>query len=175
MNRTQKEAFVEHLRGELEAAKSVILTSYQQLDVNTVNDFRAKFRAENVEYHIVKNTLARLAAQGTDKEAIIDMFTGPTAIAYSKEDAVSPAKIVDDFAKDHSEKFEVRGGILDGEILDAAAVKRLADMPTKDELRVMLLQVFNAGPIQLLRTLSAGPQEFVQLLEAKRMKEEESN
>lgn len=172
MNRTQKEAFVDHLRGELESAKSVILTSYQKLEVNTINDLRAKFRESNVEYHIVKNTLARLAAKGTDKEALIEFFSGPTAIAYSKDDAVSPAKIVDEFAKENKEKFEIRGGILDGEILDQAAVKRLADMPSKDELRVMLLQTFNAGPIQLLRTFSAGPQEFVQVLEAKRMKEE---
>ena len=110
MNRTQKEAFVEELRGEFEAAKSVILTSYQNLEVNTINELRAKFRQENVEYHIVKNTLARLAAKGTDKEALIDMFSGPIAIAYSREDAVSPAKIVDDFAKENKEKFVVRGG-----------------------------------------------------------------
>jgi large subunit ribosomal protein L10 len=174
MNRTEKEAFVEELRGEFEAAKSVILTSYQNLEVNTINELRAKFRQENVEYHIVKNTLARLAAKGTDKEALIDMFSGPIAIAYSREDAVSPAKIVDDFAKENKEKFVVRGGILEGELLDEAGVKRLADMPTKDELRVMLLQTMTAGPIQLLRTLSAGPQEFVMLLEAKRQKDEEA-
>lgn len=174
MNRTQKEAFVEELRGELEAAKSVILTSYSQLEVNTMNELRAKFRQQNVEYHVVKNTLAKLAAKGTDKEGLTDLFTGPIAIAYSKEDAVAPAKLVDEFAKANPNKFEVRGGILEGDVLDSAGVKALADMPSKDELRAMLLRTFNAGPIQLLKTFNAGPIEFARLLEAKKLEDEKA-
>ncbi len=172
MNRTQKEAFVEHLRGELDSAQSVILTSYQNLEVNTINELRSEFRKNNVEFHIVKNTLTKLAIAGSDKEGIAALLSGPTAIAYSKDDAVAPAKIVSDFAKKNKEKFEVKGGFIEGEVLDVAGVSSLANLPSKDELRVMILRLFNAGPIELLRTLSAGPQEFVMLLEAKKQKDE---
>ena len=172
MNRTQKEAFVEHIRGELDLAQSVILTSYQNLEVNTINELRSEFRKNNVEFHIVKNTLTKLAVAGTDKEGISSLLSGPTAIAYSKEDAVAPAKIVNEFAKKNKEKFEVKGGFIDGDVLDVAGVASLANLPSKDELRVMILRLFNAGPIELLRTFSAGPQEFAMLLEAKKQKDE---
>ncbi len=172
MNRTQKEAFVEHLRGQLDGAQSVILTSYQNLEVNTINELRSEFRKNNVEFHIVKNTLTKLAIAGSDKESIGALLSGPTAIAYSMDDAVAPAKIVNDFAKKNKEKFEVKGGFIEGEVLDVAGVANLANLPSKDELRVMILRLFNAGPIEMLRTLSAGPQEFVMLLEAKKQKDE---
>jgi len=172
VNRTEKADFVEKLRSELASAKSVILTSYQGIDVNTINELRAKFRENNVEYHIVKNTLTKLAIKDTDMEVLADQFSGPVAIAYSHDDAISPAKVIKDFAKEHENKFVVRSGYLDGKVLDEAAVKRLAEMPTKDELRVQLLLLFAAGPTQFLRTLSAGPQSLLLVFEAKRQKEE---
>lgn len=162
---------VAKLREDLEAAKSVILTSYQGIPVNTINELRSEFRANGVEYHTVKNTLARLALAGTDKEPIIELLNGPIAMAYSAEDAISPAKVIKEFNKDN-DKFEVRGGILEGEVLDVAGVQRLADLPTKDELRTQLVLLLQAGPTQLLRTLSAGPLELLRVFEAKRMAEE---
>jgi large subunit ribosomal protein L10 len=172
VNRTQKEEFVEKLRADLESAKSVILTSYQGIDVNTVNELRATFRENDVEYHVVKNTLAKLAVKGTDKEIMSDHFKGPVAIAYSSEDAVSPAKVIKDFAKDHEGKFFIRGAFLDGEMIDEDGVRSLADLPTKEDLLVQLLMLFQAGPTQLLRTLSAGPQSLLMVMEAKRQAEE---
>lgn len=173
VNRTQKEEFVEQLRADLAGAKSVILTSYQGIEVNVVNELRAKFRDNDVEYHVVKNTLAKLAISGTEMEVMSDHLSGPVAIAYSREDAVSPAKIIKDFAKDHKDKFLVKGAFLDGEMLDEAGVQRLADLPTKEELQVQLILLLQAGPTQLLRTLSAGPQSLLMVFEAKRQKEEE--
>lgn len=171
MNLSEKQALVEHLHNDLHEAKSIVLTSYQGIPVNKINELRSKFRAENVEYHVVKNTLARRALAGTPHEALAKLLKGPIGLAYSKEDAISPAKLIKDFAKDEK-NFEVRGGILDGEILDEKGIERLAEMPTKDELRVAMLQLFSAGPIQLLRTLTAGPLELLRTFEAKRMKEE---
>jgi large subunit ribosomal protein L10 len=172
VNRTEKAEFVEHLREQLASAKSVILTSYQGIEVNVVNELRAKFRAEGVEYHIVKNTLAKLAIKDTDLEIMSDHLKGPVALAFSAEDAISPAKLIKDFAKDHEGKFFVKGAYLDGEMLDEAGVKQLAELPTKDELRVQLLLLMQAGPTQLLRTFSAGPQAMLMVFEAKRIKEE---
>ena len=172
VNRTQKEEFVEKLRADLANAKSVILTSYQGIEVNVVNELRSTFRENNVEYHVVKNTLAKLAIKDTDMEIMSDHLKGPVAIAYSHEDAVSPAKVIKDFAKEHKDKFFVKGAYLDGEMLDEAGVQRLADLPTKEELQVQLLLLFQAGPTQMLRTLSAGPQSLLMVFEAKRQKEE---
>ena len=171
MNRTEKAEFVEKLRSDLANAKSVILTSYQGIDVNTINELRSKFRANDVEYHIVKNTLTKLAIKGTDMEPLSGHFTGPVALAYSYEDAISPAKVIKDFAKDNEGKFTVRGGFLDGQVLDEAGVKSLAEMPTKDELRTQFVLLLQAGPTQFVRTLNAGPLELLRVFEAKRMKE----
>lgn len=167
MLRSRKHEMVEHFRTEFAAAKSLILTSYQGIDVNTINELRAEFRKNGVEFHVVKNTLARLAIKGTDIEEITDLFSGPVAVAYSHEDAVSPATVIRKFAKDNK-KFEVRGGWLDGTRLDEAAINKLADMPTKPELQAKVLMLFNAVPTKFVRTLNAAPQQFVQVLNARK-------
>jgi large subunit ribosomal protein L10 len=166
MNRTEKEQFVEQLKGDLAKAKSVVLLSHVGMDANTVADLRSKYRAADVNYRVVKNTLARIAIRGTEMETIIDMFRGPTAIAYSFEDAVSPARIARDFAKEH-DVYEIRGAFLEGKVFDMDGVKTLADMPTKEELQAKLLGLFQAVPAKLLRTLNAAPQTFLMVLKAK--------
>lgn len=173
MNLSEKQALVENLHNDLQEAKSIVLTSYQGIPVNKINELRAKFRSQQVEYHIVKNTLARRALVGTPHEAVSEMLKGPMGLAYSKEDAVSPAKIIKEFAKEN-DKFEVRGGIYDGTLMDESGVNKLADMPTKDDLRVSVLRLFAAGPTQFVQTLAAGPLELLRTFEAKRMKEEEA-
>ena len=149
-----------------------MLTSYQGIEVNVMNELRSEFRKQGVEYHTIKNTLARLAVKGTDMEPLAEHFTGPVAIAYSPEDAISPAKVIKDFAKDHKEKFVVKGAFLDGQMLDEAGVQALANLPTKDELRVQFLLTLTAGPTQFIRTLSAGPQALLMVFQAKQMAEE---
>jgi large subunit ribosomal protein L10 len=172
MNRTQKAEVVDQLREQLQSAKSVVLTSYQGIEVNIMNDLRAQFRKEGVEYHVVKNTLVRRAIADTPMEVMAEHFKGPVAIAYSTEDAITPAKLIKDFAKDHKEKFVVKGAFLDGEMLDQAGVQQLADRPSKDELRVQFLLTLQAGPTQFIRTLSAGPQALLMVFQAKQMAEE---
>lgn len=173
MNRAQKEEMVASIRAAFESAKSVILANHSGIDVNTVNELRAEFRANNVQYRVVKNTLAKLALKDTDLDTIADLFRGPTAIAYSEEDAVSPAKVIKDFASEHDE-YEVRGGYLDGNVLNADGVRELADMPTKDEMRSKVLSLFQAVPTKFVRTLNAAPSDFVQLLGARKRDLEES-
>lgn len=166
MNRAQKEQEIASIRSDLAEAKSVILASHVGIDVNTVNELRSTFRAQNVNYRVVKNTLAKLAVKDTDLESISHLFTGPTAIAFSNEDAVSPAKVIKEFAKDHK-AYEVRGGFLDGQVLDVAGVEQLAEMPTKDELRAKVLSLFTAVPTKFVRTLNAAPTQFVQVIKAR--------
>jgi len=167
VNRTQKEELVASIRSDLENAKSVILANHTGIDVNTVNELRAEFRANDVKYRVVKNTLAKIAIRDTELEEIAEMFKGPTAIAYSEEDAVSPAKVIKDFAEEHDE-YEVRGGFLDGDQLDMAGVEQLADMPTKDEMRAQFLRLLEAAPTKLLRVFKAAQNDFVQVLGARK-------
>lgn len=167
MDRAAKEELVAELKADLADAKSLIVTASQGLDANTVAELRSKFRAQNVRYRVMKNTLVKLALQGTEMEGVADLFKGPTAIAYSSEDAVAPAKVIKEFVKGNEGKFEIRGGFIDGSILDIDGVKKLADMPSKEELQAKLLGLFQAVPGKFLRTLNAAPQEFLMVLKAK--------
>ncbi len=173
MNRTEKEQAIEEIRQDLAQAKSVILASHMGIDVNTVNLLRKQFRDSGVKYRVVKNTLAKIAIQGTDMEIISDMFVGATAIAYSFDDAVSPAKVVKDFAKGR-DKFVVRGGYLSGQRLGEADVIRLAEMPSRDELRSQVLGLMQAVPTKFLRTVNAAPSQFLSVLSARQQDLEKS-
>lgn len=166
MNRTEKEQLVEDLRSDLSQAKSVVLASHVGMDAATVNELRSKYRAEEVTYRVVKNTLIKIAIQDTDMSVISDMFRGPVAIAYSFEDAVSPARVARDFAKDHK-GYKIIGAYLEGQRFEEAGVTQLADMPTKDELRAKFLGLLQAVPSKFVRTLNAVPQKMVMVLKAK--------
>ena len=167
MNRAEKEQVVENLRNDLGQAQSIIMTNHTGIDVNTINELRSEFRANGVEYHVVKNTLAKIAVRETDLEILTDEFRGPTAVAYSFEDAVAPAKVVMDFAEDH-EEYEVKGGYINGKIIDVDAVESLADMPTKDELRVKFLNLLQSAPTKFVRLLNSTPQNFLNVLNARK-------
>ena len=168
MNRTQKEQQIAELREGLEAARAVVVTSHMGIDVNTINDLRAEFRNAGVRYHVVKNTLAKLAVEGTEYAPLADLLTGPSALAYSAEDAPAPAKIIKKFAKDN-DKFEIKGGFLPGSgLLDVKGVEQLADMLSKEELQAKLLGVFLAVPTKFVGTLAAAPRKFVNVLNARK-------
>jgi large subunit ribosomal protein L10 len=168
MNKTEKHELVEELRAGLANAKSVVVTSHVGMDVNTVNALRAEFRKQGVSYHIVKNTLVRLAVAGTELEPLGEICKGPSALAWSTEDAPTPAKIARAF-KQKNDKFVIKGGVLVGAgALDAKGVDKLADMLSKEELQAKLLGVFKAVPEKFVRTLNAVPQKAVMLLSARK-------
>ena len=167
MNRQRQEKveFVEGLRAELAEAKSLVLATHMGIDSNTVNELRANLRKENVQYRVVKNTLARLAIRGTDHEVISDMLAGPIALAYSTDDAISPAKVLKEFAKNH-DKLVIHGGYLDGRILDLKGIEALAEMPTKEELLASLVGALEGVTRGFVVTLEAIPRQFVLTLQA---------
>lgn len=167
MRRAQKEEMVELLRDEFGQAKSIIMASHVGISVNEVNKLRSEFRAQGVTYRVIKNTLARLALRGSDMESLADSFVGETALAYSFEDAVVPAKVASDYAA-KNDKFVIKGGYLDGTLLGVDQVDQLAKMPSKDELRAKLLRTFIAGPTNFVRLLNAVPQQFLLVLQARK-------
>jgi large subunit ribosomal protein L10 len=134
--------------------------------VRTVRALRDEFRKVQCEYKVYKNTLVKLAIKGTKMEGLSDQLAGTTAIIFSWDTPQAPAKVATKIAKDQ-EKFVLKGGYFDGQVLDKKGVEGLASMPGKDELRAKLLATFQAPATDLVRILSAGAQNFMYLLAAK--------
>ncbi len=145
---------------------SLIVADYRGLTVEQVNGLRSEIRKADCSYRVVKNTLFKRAIAGTDLEGLTPLFSGPTAIAYSFQDPVAPAKVIDKFAGD-LKHLDVKGGFLDGELLDEGAVKSLASMKGKDELRAELLATFMAPAESFVRLTNAVAQNFVYLMKAR--------
>jgi large subunit ribosomal protein L10 len=166
MLREVKEKTVDELKSTLAKVASMIVADFRGLKVEEVNGLRREIRKADCTYVVVKNTLFKRAVAGTKMEGLSKLFKGPTAIAYSFNDPVGPAKVVDKFSAGQA-KLKVKGGYLDGQILDAAAVKNLATMKGKDELRAELLALFMAPAQNFVALLAAAPMNFLFLLGAK--------
>jgi len=153
VERSKKEALVAELREAFENANLVVVTSQSGLTVSEVSDLRQKMRDAGAGYKVTKNTLAKLALKGTKFEHLDEVFTGPTAIAFS-QDPVAAAKVVADYRKSN-EKISIVAGGLDGSGLDAAQVEALAKLPSLDELRGKLVGVLQAPATKVAGVLQA--------------------
>ncbi len=169
MNKTEKQEMVARLRESLQDASSVVVASSMGMKANDVADLRMALAAEGVSYKIIKNTLARIAVQGTDMEALAEHFRGPTALVYHPEDPAAGARILIDYRKaNKQDKLEIKAGFLGGKILDENGVKSLSTMPTLDEARSMILRVLNAAPTSVVRVINAVPQSVLYVLNARK-------
>ena len=167
MNRTEKEEVIGQLHAKMAKAKAAILAEPRGLNVATVTELRRKCREAKVEYRIVKNTLAILAAKGTDLEQLSDKFVGPTALILSYDDVVAPAKILADFAKDR-ENFALRIAVVQGKVIDVKAIMALAKLPSLPELRSRIAGVIAQPATKLVRLLAAPGQQLAQVVGARR-------
>jgi large subunit ribosomal protein L10 len=155
--RVEKETEVTELRERAARANALILADYRGLTVSDANDLRGRLRAigeGNIEYRVTKNTLLRIALSGTDLQAIEPLLAGPTAVALAFDEPSVLAKALVDYAKEN-EKFEIKGGFIDGEVVDLAEVRALAALPGKDELRSQLMSAIQAPMQNLTSTLYA--------------------
>jgi large subunit ribosomal protein L10 len=166
MNRTEKTETVESLKKDLAKVSAVVLADYRGLNVETVNSLRREFEKESIQYRVVKNTMLRLAIEGTPLAGLKGYLEGPTAVAWSNEDPVAPARIAAKFAKEN-EKFQLKAGYVDGQALSPEAVKQLATMPGKNDLRAGVLGMFAAVPQQFVTVLAALPRDFLLTLAAR--------
>lgn len=153
-NRTIKEAKVVEIKEKLEKAQSVILADYQGLSVEEDTQLRKNLREAGIEYKVYKNTLVTIAAKELGMEGIVEYLEGPVSIAFGYEDATAPARILNDFAKDHK-KLELKAGIVDGEVFDKEKVEQLASIPSKEVLIAKLLGSIKAPLSNLAYLLSA--------------------
>ena len=172
MARPEKEAAVAELKEKLSRARSGVLTEFRGLTVAEITELRKRLREAGLEYRVAKNTLTRLAAQEKVGAALDPYLIGPTALAFSYEDPVVPAKILTEFARSYR-ALEIKGAILEDEVIDAAAVQELAELPSYEVLVAQLLGVLQ-GPVRGLVTVLGGPQrKLVYALDAIRKEKEQ--
>ncbi|HXD03196.1 MAG TPA: 50S ribosomal protein L10 [Novosphingobium sp.] len=154
MDRSQKAESVASLNATFAEVGVVVITRNLGMTVAQSTALRGKVREAGATYKVAKNSLAKLAANGTAYEGISDLFTGPTAIA-SSVDPVAAAKAVVDFAKT-TDKIEIVGGSLGSVVLNADGIKALATMPSLDEMRAKLIGLIQA-PATKIAQLSTAP------------------
>lgn len=167
MNRDDKVQAVEELKETLVQAPSVVLAATTGIPVNTVNELRSELRAKGITYKVVKNTLAKRAIAGTDMEALDDQFRGPTAVVFHPEEPGLAAKVLLDFQK-KNEKFQLKAGYADGQVLDDAGLEMLSKLPGKDDLRAKVIGLMTAVPTKVVRVFTAAQRDIVGLLNARR-------
>ena len=138
MPTTQKVEKVEELAAALADAKAIYLADYTGSDVARVTDLRNKLREADVGYQVVKNRLAKRALEVAGLNDLDAYLNGPTAIAISKDDLISPAKILQEVA-DEEGQFEIKSGFADGKMLSSEDIKALSKLPSREELIVKVL------------------------------------
>jgi large subunit ribosomal protein L10 len=161
----KKKEIVKDLHEKFARSKVVIITDYKGLDVSTINDLRRRLRAHEIEYKVVKNSLLVRAAEETDVALIKDRFKGPSAVALSYDDPIAPAKVLTKFLDEYSQ-LEIKSGVMDGKILDLAAIKKISTLPSREELLGQFLSAANGVATSFVRVLNAIPVQLLNVLQA---------
>lgn len=143
-----KQQVATEIADKLRASKSTIVVDYRGLTVSEATELRKQLREAGVEFKVYKNSLTRRAAESAEMAELNEFLTGPNAIAFSNEDVVAPAKVLNDFAKDH-EALEIKAGVIEGKLVTLDEVKAIATLPSREGLLSMLLSVLQA-PIRNL-------------------------
>ncbi|MCR5702930.1 MAG: 50S ribosomal protein L10 [Lachnospiraceae bacterium] len=133
-----KQPVVEEIKAQLDGAQSAVLVDYRGLTVEQDTKLRRALREADVTYKVYKNTMVRFAIDGTEFDALKDQLEGPNAIAISKTDATAPARILAKFAKE-AEALEIKGGVIEGTFYDAAGIKAISSIPSREELLSKML------------------------------------
>ena len=171
-----KQAVVAQLKEQLESAKGVVLTSYKGLTVAQDTELRRELREAGVSYHVVKNTMRRIAAKEAGIEGIEEHLEGTTAFAFSTEDAVAPAKVICGFIKknklEDTEVLTVKAGMVEGKVIGLDDIKALASLPSREELIAKLLGSMNAPISNTVNVLQGVIRNAVYVLDAVRAQKE---
>lgn len=173
LNIEQKKEVVAEIAVVAASAHSAVAAEYRGLTVEEMTELRVKARQEGVYLRVAKNTLVRRAVEGTSFECIQDELVGPLIYAFSQEDPGSAARLVKDFAKEH-EKLVAKIISIDGELLDASGLEKLASLPTLDQARAMFLGLLKAPAEKFVRTVAEPQAKLVRLLAAYRDKQEQA-
>lgn len=165
LKREDKKVVLDSLKDKFSRAKGVVLAEYKGLTVAEVSELRDKCRAVGIEYRVVKNTLARIASEGTSIAPAMASFKGPIAIAISYDDAVTAVRETLEYAK-KNEKFKVQCGVVDGTFCDASGIKRIADLPSRPVMLGIMAGTLQAPTTKMAQLLSATVTKFAFAMQA---------
>ncbi len=158
--KAQKQKDLEALTEQFKNAKAAMVVGFKGMTVPKDQELRNQLREAGVSYGVVKNTLARKAAEGTAFEQATDQFKGVTAVALSNEDPVNLSKAISKFAKANPEIFQFKVGIVEGKVVELRDVEAIASLPSKDELIGKIMFLMNAQAQRLATVLSAVPRNL---------------
>jgi large subunit ribosomal protein L10 len=164
MTPAQKKEEAASIHSVLKESGIVVVTRNDGLNADATNTLRVSTRAAGVTYRVAKNTIVNIAAKGTEYESITNLLTGPTAISTSK-DPIAAAKAINEFAK-KNDKLVILGGAMGSLVLDAESVKKLANLPSLNELRSKLVGLLVAGPTKLVGVLQAPARQMIGVTKA---------
>jgi large subunit ribosomal protein L10 len=164
LTREQKEKRYTELREQLDGVETVFVMQNSGLSVNQVNVLRSEIRKIDATYKVFKNSVVRLAVEGTPLEPIGDGLTGPNSFAYTRGDSVELAKVLRGFVKEH-EGLEFKRAYVEGQLLDESQAVKVADLPSKEELITRMLYLLQSPMRRLVTALNAPAQNLASVLQ----------
>lgn len=165
---------VHEIQERLTKVQGAVVTDYRGLNAGEMTALRKELREAGIEFKVLKNTLTILAAEKAEMNDLIPLLTGPTAFAFGYDDPVAAAKIISEFAK-KNKNLEIKGGILEGAVLDPAGVESLADLPSREVLLAMVMRAMQ-GPLSgMVNVLQGNIRNLVYALEAVRKQKAEAS
>ena len=167
MNKEQKKNYITEMTANFENSEAVLVTHYQGLTVKQLDELRKQMRKHGIQFKITKNRITKLALEKTKCKDLTNLFTGPTAVALSK-DAISTAKILTKFSKENN-NLKILGGIMGKEIVDVAGVANVATLPTLDEARAKIIGILRS-PAQKIVSILLAPASKIAILALKKSK-----
>ena len=167
MNKEKKQNYIKEMTTHFDKSESVIVAHYQGLTVNQLDQLRSKMREHGIIFKITKNRITKLALEKTRCKELSNLFSGPTAVALSK-DAITSAKILTNFSKENS-SLKILGGIMGNDILDIVGVKNVATLPTLDEARTKIVGILRS-PAQKIASILLAPASKIAILALEKSK-----
>ena len=167
MNKEQKRNYISEMTVKFDKSEAVLVTHYQGLTVKQLDELRKQMRERGIQFKITKNSITKLALEKTKCKDLANLFTGPTAVALSK-DAISSAKILTKFSKENN-NLKILGGIMGKEILDVAGVANVATLPTLDEARAKIIGILSS-PAQKIVSILLAPASKIAILALEKSK-----
>ncbi|MBW2255796.1 MAG: 50S ribosomal protein L10 [Deltaproteobacteria bacterium] len=174
MNRAEKSEMVEEIRTQIMSTPLVVLTDFKGSTVQQMDTLRRSFEERGVQYRVVKNTLCRRAIEGTEHEPLAAFLRGNTGLVFSGEDPSDAAKVLKEQIKGNK-NLVVKAGVLEGDLLDGAGVIAVADLPSREELMVMLLRTLQEAPRRVMGVIRAPARDLLYLLQNYANKLEEAD
>ncbi len=161
MNKEKKRGYVEEMKGFFKKTSSVLITHYQGLSVKQIDELRSEMRKHGILFKITKNRITKIALEGSKYKKLENLFTGPTAVAFS-EDAIMSAKILTKFAKKNP-NLKIIGGIIEEEPISVEEVEKISTLPTLDEARAKIASILTA-PAQKIISILLAPGSKIAIL-----------